>query len=255
MLGTIQRDVGTLEHVGDGFALLFQGRDPDRNRDVDAPRALLDHERLGRDAPPHPLRDLAGDVQVGLRHHDDEFLAAVAARQIDATDRLADAHREFAQHVVAGVVAVAVVDRLEEVDVEHHHRQRLAAHGILLGQRRQMALHVAAIVQAGQRIGDGGLDRVLHVVAQMLGVAPPADQCARTRQQFVLVDRAQQVIVDADLEPAQQPRVVLGIGDRQQRHLPGTLQRTRLAAQPQAVEILEAQRNDDQVVVALGRVK
>ncbi len=43
---------------------------------------------------------------VGLRHHDDEFLAAVAAGEIDVADRLADAQRKFAQDVVAGIVAV-----------------------------------------------------------------------------------------------------------------------------------------------------
>ena len=82
----------------------------------------------------------------------------------------------------------------------------------LLGQRRQMAFHVAAVVQAGQRVGDRHFDRVLHVVAQLVGVAPLADLGARARQQFVLVDRAQQIVVDADLEPAQQPRIVVGVG-------------------------------------------
>ncbi len=75
-----------------------------------------------------------------------------------------------------------------------------------------MGFHVAAVVQAGQRVEDRHFDRVLHVVAQMIGIAPPADLGARPRQQFVLVDRAQQIVVDADLEPAQQPRIVVGIG-------------------------------------------
>ena len=48
-----------------------------------------------------------------------------------------DAQRELAQHIVAGIVAVGVVDRLEVVDVEHQHRKRLAARRRLLDQRRR----------------------------------------------------------------------------------------------------------------------
>ena len=167
----------------------------------------------------------------GITMH--EFLAAVAAGEIDVADRLADAQREFAQHVVAGVVAVAVVDRLEVVDVEHQHRDRLAARGRLLDQRRQMRFHVAAVEQAGERVGDRHLDRHLHVVAQPLGVALLLDLRAHARQHLVLVDRADQVVVDADLEPAHQPRIVVGFGDGEDRHVAGALERADLAAQAQ----------------------
>ncbi len=67
---------------------------------------LLTANGFAGDRAAQALGDHAGDVQVGLRHHDHEFLAAIAAGEIDAADRLADAHREFAQHVVAGVVAI-----------------------------------------------------------------------------------------------------------------------------------------------------
>ena len=49
--------------------------------------------------------------------------------------------------------------------------------------------------------------------------------------------------------------VVVGLGDRQDRQVAGALERAELAAQPQAVEILQAQRNDHQVVIALGGVE
>ena len=102
-----------------------------------------------------------------------------------------------------------------------------------------MAFHVAAVVEAGQRVGDRHLDRLLHVVAQPLGVALLADLGAHARQQLVLVDRPHQIVVDADLQPAHQPRVVLGLGDRQDRHVAGALERAHLAAQPQPVEVLQ----------------
>ena len=44
-----------------------------------------------------------------------------------------------------------------------------------------MAFHVAAVVEAGERVGDRHLDRLLHVVAQPLGVALLADLRAHAR--------------------------------------------------------------------------
>ncbi|MHC2196102.1 hypothetical protein ACVJF1_008735 [Bradyrhizobium diazoefficiens] len=65
----------------------------------------------------------------------------------------------------------------------------------------------------------------------------------------------QQIVVDADLEAAEQPRRILGVRDRQDRHVARALQRARLAAQPEAIEIVEVERDDQQVVIALGGVE
>ena len=73
--------------------------------------ALVDGKGFAGDRAAQPLGHHAGDMQVGLGHHDDEFLATIAAGEIDAADRFADPHREFPQHVVAGIVAVVIVDR------------------------------------------------------------------------------------------------------------------------------------------------
>src|SRR5207244_9188233 len=59
-----------------------------------------------------------------------------------------DAQREFAQHVITGIVTVAVVDRLEIVDVKHQHRDWLFMGGSLLDQRPQVRLHVAPVEKA-----------------------------------------------------------------------------------------------------------
>ena len=118
-----------------------------------------------------------------------------------------------------------------------------------------MAFQIAAIMQPGERVGDRHFERVLHIIAQLLGVAPAADLGAHPRQQFVLVDRAHQIVVDADLEATQQPRIAIGLGDRHDRHMPGAIQRARLTAQPQAVILLESERHDQQIVIALGGLK
>src|SRR5260370_34002258 len=49
MLGAIERVVGALEDIADGFALAVQRRQPDRDRALDALRSLTYHARLLRD--------------------------------------------------------------------------------------------------------------------------------------------------------------------------------------------------------------
>ena len=60
---------------------------------------------------------------------------------------------QFAQHIVAGEVAVAVVDLLEMIDVEHHHRGRGAALGQPRHQLGQMGKDIAPVVEPGQLVG------------------------------------------------------------------------------------------------------
>src|SRR3546814_17919608 len=64
-------------------------------------------------------------LDIGLRHHDDEFLAAVARHQVDVAHAPRYPLGQLDQHLAAALVAVAVVDALELVDVEHQHRYRL----------------------------------------------------------------------------------------------------------------------------------
>jgi hypothetical protein len=53
---------------------------------------------------------------------------------------------KLAQHLVAGAVAMAIVDRLEPVEIEHHRRQAPAADLMPGYQRLQMVVGVAPIV-------------------------------------------------------------------------------------------------------------
>jgi hypothetical protein len=108
-------------------------------------------------------------------------------------------------------------------------------------------------MQAGQGIGDRRLDRHLHIVAQPLGIALAPDLGAYARLQFVTVDRPQQIVVDADLEPAHQPRGVVRFADREDRQIAGAFERAELATQAQPVEILQAERDDEEFVIALRR--
>ena len=90
-------------------------------------------ERLAGELHGHaldgPANSLGGHLAFGdlrVRHDDGELLAAVTARQVarfdDPRQRAADAP----QHLVAGLMAVHVVELLEVVDVENQHRERPA---------------------------------------------------------------------------------------------------------------------------------
>ena len=49
--------------------------------------------------------------------------------------------------------------------------------------------------------------------------------------------------------------MIVRIDDDQDRHLPSPLERSQLRAQPQAVEVLEVEIDDDELVVVLGRLE
>ena len=54
----------------------------------------------------------------------------------------------------------------------------------------EMAAHIAAIVQAGELIGDRHFQAELDIVAQPVGIALLAQLGAHPRHQFILVHRA-----------------------------------------------------------------
>ena len=96
-------------------------RDPDaRRRDDHA--AVRERDGL-RERPREALRNHAG---VGLAAesfaHDDELVAAEARHRVRGLERRFDSARDLDEQLVPGVVAEAVVDDLEPIDVEEQHR-------------------------------------------------------------------------------------------------------------------------------------
>ena len=91
-------------------------------------------ERRVLDGAAHAFSHLLCGKRLGIRHHHDKFLATKARDDVDATHRLAEAFGAFAQHFVADIMAVLVVDGLEVVNVQHQQRHRRAAGGIVVEQ-------------------------------------------------------------------------------------------------------------------------
>ena len=135
----------------------------------------------------------AGAVDLG--QHDRELLAAVAREAVLAPDlRACTVWREVLEHVVAGQVAVAVVDLLEVVDVEHHQRQRppvaVRARDLALERLEEVAL-VEDLRQAvdGRQAVDLLVVGVLDVAAGQELEDRAADLDEIAVAQDVLVDR------------------------------------------------------------------
>src|SRR5690606_37344345 len=66
----------------------------------------------------------AGDIRLGQQH--DELLAAEASGGVDVADAALDDTGGTAEHVVAGLVAEAVVNALEVVEIDDEERERAA---------------------------------------------------------------------------------------------------------------------------------
>ena len=63
-------------------------------------------------------------LDVGVGEDDQELLATVADQEVVLADRAAEAVSDLGQDLVADLVAVAIVDAFEVIDVDHRHRER-----------------------------------------------------------------------------------------------------------------------------------
>ncbi len=74
-------------------------------------------------------------------------------------------------------------------------------------------------------------------------------------QELVSVDRAREVVVDAEFEPAKHFRAIVRIGNEQNRQIARALVRAGLAAQPQAVERARTEADDHEVDERFARYR
>ena len=134
----------------------------DADRAAHQQLALLDHHRL-RELLDHLLRDvrdIRGALDLGQHHH--ELVAADAADGVARAQLRRQAASDLLQQRVAYGVAERVVDGLEPVEVDEHHRG-LAA--VTLAERECLGEPVfqqAAVGKPGERI----------VVGEVLGARP-----------------------------------------------------------------------------------
>ena len=246
ILRGIKRVINALQQGFEGIFGLAGNRETNADRD----RQLVagpDEEGLVGDRQAEPVGDDRRAAEICLGHHDDKFLATQAADQIDAAHIVQRALGELAQYIVAREMPIAVVDLLEMVDVEHHDSGRGAAFGKPRHQLGHMREDIAPVVKAGQLVGERQGQAAAVVLVQPVLQALAADLGAHPRQQFVAVDRSDEIVVGAEIEPLGQARQLAGIGDQQDRQLPRRLGGAPLRDEPQRVAVRHRQAGDHEL--------
>jgi len=119
----VQALVGPPEEGLDGGVLGSQHRGPHADRDGERDRTRRD--RVVGDRRPEPLGGPAR-VRPAAAHQQRELLPAVAAQQVLGAGEPVQPGRHDLDHLVADLVPVLVVDRLEVVDVDHDRDQPVA---------------------------------------------------------------------------------------------------------------------------------
>ena len=116
-----------------------------------APAACRSSGHAGADAP----RDLECPGGIGVDESHGELLAAETSGQIDLAKRGLDHLGDGLEGLVAGSVAVLVVEALEVVDVAEEQREGLLLLAGALDLLAQAFFEVAPIVESGEPVGDG----------------------------------------------------------------------------------------------------
>ena len=131
------------------------------------PGAGVDGARLARDRGDEAVGGELRPLAVGARQQHGELVAADPRDDVVRAQRVPQRGSRGVNDLVADVMAERVVDGLEVVEVDQHHRARRLRRA--LQERSEPALEAAAVEQLGERV-------VLGLMAQLdLQPAPLGD--------------------------------------------------------------------------------
>ena len=136
----------------------------------------------------------------------------------------------------------------------HQQRRPRRAVGDAAPKARRDEREIAAVVEAGEPVREGKRQALLIILLQPVLQALAAHLRAHARHDLVAVQRPQQIVGGAEVEPFGDARQLLGIGDQQDRHEPAHLLRAQLADDAQRID-LAGRVEDDEIdrPVALRR--
>ena len=118
-LGDVKALVGLIEHLLSIRRSERPAGDPNAGRDGKT-RKLLFFDGL-----PESLTGLLGSSDIGVRQQHAELFSTKPTDKVANTSRVTKDLANASQHFVAHRVAVVVVNRLEEIDVDHDAAQRM----------------------------------------------------------------------------------------------------------------------------------
>src|SRR4051794_17396299 len=169
--GGVERVVSRAHDRRRRVAVGREDRDSRRQRD---PQLQPRHaDRSTPDRVADAFSGITRSLATGLGQDHDELLAAVATDHVDLADLIADPVGDLHHDGVAHLVAVGVVDLLEQVEVEHQDGQRPVEPAGALDLSAQGRLEEPVVAEAGEAIGDGKALRLLmqqHVVESNRGL-------------------------------------------------------------------------------------
>jgi len=199
-LGPVKCNVGPPQKLGDRKPVVRKDRDADAGADLNL--TAFETDRL-LDACQEASCQIRGIILLCEGRRDDgEFITAETGDHAVVAHFAGQPQRELAQQCVAKSMAVDIVDRLEAIDVEHHHRAALAMNGVGC-QFRKSVEKLASVRQAGQRVMLCQLARLL------LGNFMTADFALEVQQAEDAVDGAcdgeRQGIADDQIENPEKP--------------------------------------------------
>ena len=187
-----------------GFGAGDEGRDAAADGHLAVMGTGMGHLQLGH-AVAHALGDEGGAAQLGVRQDDGKLLAAVAGQEVAAPlHGLGHGRSHLLQAFVTGLVAVGVVEFLEEIHVAHDDGQlRALAHGAAPFPFQSLVEH-AAVGHTGEAVHGGEALQLLVGRIQLArqhqqGVAHLHDALhgADLGPQHHVADRLLQVVVTA----------------------------------------------------------
>ena len=210
-LGLVQRRVRAAEKPGNVRFARPGDRDPDAGSRANGMRSFV--RRGVGDALPQRLRRCARAVDRGFRQHHQEFFAPPAAADVARAQRAEQRLPDGRQHGVARVVPVAIVDALEQIQIEQHDGQRALRSFRAAQFRFEPPYAFRARRAAGQRVDQR---RLAHGL-ERFGCFQRARQHARHRRDRAPLAGGEPRVRQVDAEDAD--RLPLGL-QRERRPLP-----------------------------------
>lgn len=149
LLGLVHRRVGAFEGAFHALACAQRG---DARAEGDHHLLLVGHEEFAREFALQAHQGLVGVVLGGFGQQDDELFAAEARQHVLRAQVLAHDAGQVDERVVAGLVAEAVVELLEVVDVEQGDREPAAAALGACGFGLEHFFEATAVERAGELV-------------------------------------------------------------------------------------------------------
>ncbi len=177
---------------------------------------MLDPQRL--DPLAHPLGQHPRAFDPGVDEEGDELLASVARHEVGRpVERLVHGLGHAHEALVAGLVAVGVVEALEVVDVAEDEREGRLVAGAPAPLLAQRGVETPAVGDLGERVESGD---ALEVAVAVLQLAPglgqlsvlPVHLLGLGQQLEVDGDEAVEVVAGALREDAQERHQRAGVG-------------------------------------------